>query len=113
MYVRANILLRKFGKCSFNVGKLKLFRTYCLCFYDIALWNSYSLSSLNKLRSCYNRCIKIFHGYKRRDSLTSVLLDSGLPSFNTVLHNSSASFVKCVSSCSNQTVSLLNAVLVR
>ena len=28
MYVRTNILLRKFGKCSFNV-KLKLFRTYC------------------------------------------------------------------------------------
>ena len=60
------------------------------------------------------RALKIFLGYKRRDSLTSVLLDSGLPSFNTVLHNnSSASFVKCVSSCSNQTVSLLNAVLVR
>ena len=87
MYVRANILLRKFGKCSFNVGKLKLFRTYCLCFYDIALWNSYSLSSLNKLRSCYNRCIKIFHGYKRRDCLTRVLLDTGLPSFHSVLHN--------------------------
>ena len=34
LYVRRNILLRKFGKCSFNV-KLKLFRTYCLCFYDI------------------------------------------------------------------------------
>ena len=29
MYVRTDILLRKFGKCSFNV-KLKLFRTYCL-----------------------------------------------------------------------------------
>jgi len=112
MYVRTNILLRKFGKCSFNV-KLKLFRTYCLCFYDIALWHSYRISSLNKFRSCYNRCIKIFLGYKRRDSLTSVLLDSGLPSFNTVLHNSSASFVNCVSSCSNQIVSLLNAVLVR
>jgi len=27
------------------------------------------------------------------------------------LHNSSASFVKCVSSCSNQIVSLLNALL--
>jgi len=36
MYVRTDILLCKFGKCSFNV-KLKLFRTYCLC---IALWHS-------------------------------------------------------------------------
>jgi len=40
-----------------------------------------------------------------------VLLDTGLRSFNTVLHNSSAIFVKCVSSC-NQIVSLLNALLV-
>jgi len=80
---------------------------YCLRFYDMALWHSYRIRSLNKFRSCYNWCIKIFLGYKRRDSLTSVLLDSGLPSFNTVLHNSSASFVKCVSSCSNRIVSLL------
>ena len=29
MYVRTNILLRKFGKCSFNV-KLKLFSIYLL-----------------------------------------------------------------------------------
>ena len=50
--------------------------------------------------------------YNRRDSLTSVLLDTCLPSFNKGLHNSSASFVKCVSSCSNQIVSLLNALLI-
>ena len=86
MSVRTNILLRKFGKCTFDV----LLRTYCLCLYDIALWHSYSRNGLNKFPSYYNRCIKIFLGYKRHDSLTSVILDTGLPSFNTVLHNSSA-----------------------
>jgi len=34
MYIRTNILNRKFGKCSHEV---RLFKTYCLCFYDIAL----------------------------------------------------------------------------
>jgi len=82
MSVRTNILLRKFGKCTFDV----LLRTYCLCLYDIALWHSYSRNGLNKFPSYYNRCIKIFLGYKRRDSLTSVLLDARLPSFNTALH---------------------------
>ena len=30
---------RKFYKCSLDVNvKLTLFRSFCLCFYDIALW---------------------------------------------------------------------------
>ena len=36
MFIRANILTRKFGKCTLSV-KRYLFKTYCLCFYDIAL----------------------------------------------------------------------------
>ena len=31
MFIRTNILLRRFGKCSVDV-KLSLFRSYCLCF---------------------------------------------------------------------------------
>ena len=38
MYIRANILNRRFSKCSLKV-KLRLFQTYCLCFYDVALWS--------------------------------------------------------------------------
>jgi len=34
--------------------------TFCLCFYDIALWFSYSVGSLSKFRYCYNKCIKLF-----------------------------------------------------
>jgi len=81
MYIRTNILNRKFGKCCHEV-KVRLFKTYCLCFYDTALWQSYTL-----FRSCYNKCLKIFFGYKRRDSLTRALLVTGLPSFDTVLCN--------------------------
>ena len=57
MFVRTNILLRRFSLCSNNV-KTVLFKTYCLCRYDAALWKTYNLGTLGKLRSCYHRCVK-------------------------------------------------------
>ena len=59
IFMRSNILIRRYGKCSVNV-KLALFRAYCLCMYDAGLWLHYSVTVLNKLRSCYNKCIKLF-----------------------------------------------------
>ena len=37
LFTRTNILIRRFSHCSINV-KLRLFRSFCICFYDIALW---------------------------------------------------------------------------
>jgi len=67
MLVRTNIPLRTFSLCSNNV-KTVLFKTYCLCMYDTALWKTYNLGTLGKLRSCYHRCIKIFFGYDKEDA---------------------------------------------
>ena len=47
LFARSNMLLRRYGKCSVNV-KLTLFRSFCMCFYDISLWNNYSLTVLSK-----------------------------------------------------------------
>jgi len=63
MFVRCNILIRKFHNCSKNVN-VKLFRSYCLCFYDIALWTLFTVCTLCKFRSCYSRCVKLFFGYQ-------------------------------------------------
>ena len=35
LFVRSNILLRRFEKCSVSV-KLSLFRAYCLCYWLVA-----------------------------------------------------------------------------
>ena len=78
-----------------------LFKTYCLCFYDIALWTSFNVYSLKKFRSCYNRCAKLFFGFKRQDSLTEMLLLCGIPSFETVVYNSKFAFQKCLDKCVN------------
>ena len=40
MFIRTNILTRKFNK--YNVAlKTVLFRSYCICLYDAALWSNF------------------------------------------------------------------------
>lgn len=95
MFIRTNVLRRKFASCSFNVKNI-LFKSYCMCFYDIASWSSYTVSSLDKIRSCYNKCIKLFFGYRRFSSMTSVILETGLPTFETVFFNYRTKFQLCI-----------------
>jgi len=57
-FVRTNMLIRRFKKCSFYV-KTVLFRSFCLGLYDIALWSNYTTTYIGKLRSCYNKCITV------------------------------------------------------
>ena len=57
-FIRTNILRRRFHKCSMAV-KCVLFKTYCICLYDAALWSMYNKRSLRKLSSCYNKCVKL------------------------------------------------------
>jgi len=59
MFIRTSILLRRFGKCSVDV-KLSLFRSYCLCFYDIGMWSKYSSTVFRRMEACYNKCIKSY-----------------------------------------------------
>lgn len=106
LYVRTNILLRRFATCNISV-KLHLFQSFCLCFYGIALWSSYSVKMMARMRSAYNRCIKIFLGFRRHESVTGILLNLGLPSFSTILHNSQVRLKLASQSCPNNLVKLL------
>jgi len=86
MYTRVNMLIRKFHKCSTEV-KIRLFRAYCICLYGSALWTHFAAESLNKFRRCYHKCIKMIFGYSKYHSVTAVLFDLKLSSFNTIMHN--------------------------
>ena len=104
LFVRANILNRRFWRCSVEV-KLRLFKTFCMCFYDIGLWRYYRVGSLQILASAYVKCIKIFFGYhKYVSSVSHMLLDMGLPSFNTVIFNANALCVNRLKSSVNSLV---------
>jgi len=107
MFTRTNVLLRRFGNCSVPV-KLSLFKTYCLNLYDIALWHTYLKGSMQKLHSCYNRCIKMFFGYSCNYS-TRTLFELNIPSFDTLLFNSSVRFLHCWRNCNNDVANHLSA----
>jgi len=70
---RCNMLINRFNKSSVKV-KCVLFRTYCLCMYDIGLWKHYNITAINKFRSAYHKSIKKFFGFLRMDSMTNILL---------------------------------------
>jgi len=69
IFIRTNILTRRFAKCSVDV-KIILFRAYYICLCDAGLWSRYKAGSFNKLLSCYNKCLEMVFGFKRRDSVT-------------------------------------------
>src|SRR5688572_27390666 len=100
LFMRANILKRRFGKCSINV-KRSLFVAYCMCLYDIGIWHQHSPTMLNKLQFCYNKCIKIFFGYKRMYSVTTMLNELSLPTFSDYFAHSLSSFHIIWSSSAN------------
>ena len=80
--------------------KLTLFKTFCLCMYDMALWKYYSATTYCKLKSAYNKCVKKMFGYTGRDSMTGVFFDLSLPTLYTVVHNSRVLFAnQCLRSC--------------
>jgi len=75
-------------------------------FYDIGLWTSYRVGSINKLADAYVKCIKMFFGYHKYYSVTSMLMDFGLPSFSTVLFNGSFHINSRLSSSVNSLVQI-------
>ena len=42
LFTRTNVLIRRFKRCS-TLVKIRLFCSYCLCFYGFALWFNYSI----------------------------------------------------------------------
>ena len=109
LYARANVLIRKFSKCSRNV-KLCLFRTYCTNFYGAALWKQYNATALKRFKAAYVKCVKMFFGYDRMYSVTAMFIELGLPVFSTILHNAKCNFVASISVHANSVVRVVHAV---
>ena len=89
MYATVNVLIRRFSYCSTQV-KLILFKSYCLCYYDVVLWENYHVSAVNKLASAYVKCLKLF--FAQYSSVSAMLIQLNLPSFITVLYNARVRF---------------------
>ena len=85
LFMRTNMLYRRFNRCNVHV-KVRLFPSFCICFYDAGLWCNFTNGAYSKLTSAYNRCVKILFGFDKYASVTSMFVQLGLPSFNTLMH---------------------------
>ena len=99
IFTRTNILIRRFAWCSRAV-KLRVFRSYCLCFYNIALWKNVKMSVLNRLKSAYVKCLKMFFNFDKYSICCWNLVCLALTRFYLMLI-----VVSCA--CSKQTCSLI------
>ena len=93
------------SRCSMQV-KVKLFKSFCICFYNIGLWENFHVYCLNKFASAYVKCMKILFGFHKYSSVTNMLLQLGLPSFNTVLHSARIRFANKLHLLDNSVVSV-------
>jgi len=80
-----------------------LFKSYCLCFYDIALRKSFKVGTMNKFRSCYNKCVKLLFGYQRSYSVTAMLFELAISTFDTII-NSKQRYRRCCNTVQNSLV---------
>jgi len=76
----ANFKLKRTAAAS--RGFLATARFSC---YDVALWNNFTAGSLDKFRSAYVKCIKIFFGYTKFYSVTAMLTELNLQKFDSVI----------------------------
>ena len=81
MYSRANMLIRKFGKCSTEV-KVQLFKSYLGNSYCSQLWANVKSAKLHKLKIAYNNSFRILFNLPRICSISSMFVSIGIPSYD-------------------------------
>ena len=84
MYANANLLLRKFSKCSVNV-KCYLFKTYCSNLYCAPMWFDCSKTVLPKLKVAYNNSLRRFMGLPWHNSASEMFVKLNIKSFGELL----------------------------
>ena len=84
MYANANLLLRKFSRCSVNV-KCYLFKTYCSNLYCAPMWLDCTKTVLTKLKVAYNNSLRRFMGLPWHNSVSEMFVNLNIKSFGELL----------------------------
>lgn len=98
IYIRGNILVRKFGKCSDEV-KTVLFRSYMISQYCAHLWMVHTKASLQSVRVAYNNVVRKFFKLHYTSSISRELVNRNLPNMDIIIRKSTYSLLqRCKSS---------------
>lgn len=92
LYAQANILMRKFHKCSSDV-KVSLFKAFCTPLYTAHLWSNYKASSMHKLSVAYNDAIRLLMRVPRWHSASQLCVNLGVPTCQALLRNLMFKFI--------------------
>ena len=99
-YTNANMLIRKFFKCSVDV-KCYLFKTYCSTMYCSAMWFDTTKSAMNKLKVAYNNSLRRLLSLPTYNSASEMFAVLNIPSFGELLRKFAFSFMSRMSSSIN------------
>ena len=103
LYIRGNIISRKFANCSINV-KLVVFKTYCSCLYTSQLWGTCLSRTMNRLKVAYNDSLRMVLGIPRYCSASEMFAYTNVPSCQCVIRLNIYSFMKRIQCMNNEIV---------
>ena len=103
---RTNSLIRKFGMCTDAVKKY-LFTTYCASVYCVHLWRAYSAAVIRKFKVCLNNAVRIFFGYSRFCSASSMHVCEGLDNFDVMYRKAAWGFMQRLDASTNAIINVL------
>ena len=102
--IRANMLFRNFSKCTSDV-KCLLFKSYCTSFYCLSLTINARLYKINRLKVCYNNCIRRLFNLPFRASVSRACVENGIPTFQEVRRKNIVSLYQRLRRSSNSIIS--------
>ncbi|XP_063549115.1 uncharacterized protein LOC134756216 [Cydia strobilella] len=106
--VRANMLARRFAKCSNDV-KRQLFLSFCTSVYTVELWADYTCAAISDLRVQYNNAWRALFRLPPWCSASAMFAERRAPGWAALLRARSATARKAIYVSSN---TLLSAVRV-
>ena len=102
-YANANMLLRKFVKCSPDV-KCYLFKTYCCNLYCAPFWYDSTKAAMKNLKVAYNNSLRRLLGLPSHNSASGMFVNLNIPSFGELLRKYVYSFRNRLESSENSII---------
>ena len=90
-YSNANILLRRFSKCSIDV-KYYLFQMYCSNLYCSTFWYYSSKRAMKKIKIAYNNSLRRLLTLSKHNSASEMFVNLNILSFGELLRKFVYSF---------------------
>ena len=99
-YTNANMLIRKFFKCTVNVKCYSL-KTYCSTLYCSAMWFDSTKSAMKKLKVAYNNSLRRLLSLPTYNSASEMFAVLNIPSFGELLRKFAFSLMTRIASLMN------------